>query len=244
MADSKLTLDLRSYDSETLCHQHDYHQLVLPVMGGMEMQVAGKGNNVVGSTAAIISAGSEHGCSTDEENQFLVADIPVALAPELAKLPEYIQLDPALSHYVCFLHKQMLQDLYQEKGSSPSSQRQMLLLLLQLLQERFGKQVKIDKRIDTARVYIDENYAQHISLSSLASIAHISERQLTELFKSQLGMTPNQYLLEKRMQQAWQKLEQSDDSIQTIAYEVGYSSQAAFSDRFKKHFGRSPRCFR
>lgn len=244
MTNNKLILDLRSYDSETLCHQHDYHQLVLPVLGGMEMLVAGKGRHVTGATAAIIAAGNEHGCSTDQDNQFIVADIPVALAPELARLPEYIQMDPALSHYVNFLHEQINQDHSEKRSGSASSQRQMLLLLLQLLQERFGEDVRIDKRINTARLYLDENYAEQISIASLASIAHISERQLTELFKSQLGMTPNQYLLEKRMQTAWQKLEQSNDSIQKVAFEVGYSSQAAFSDRFKKHFGRSPKYFR
>jgi transcriptional regulator GlxA family with amidase domain len=69
-------------------------------------------------------------------------------------------------------------------------------------------------------------------------------RQLSELFKQQLGMTPLHYLREKRMKQAVNLLTQSDQSIQSIAESVGYQSLAAFSDRFAKHFGHAPSRFR
>lgn len=234
-----VTLDLRSYSDEALEHQHDYHQLVLPVMGGMEMSVSGSHQLLQGSYAAVVPAGAQHGCFADTDNRFVVADIPSDLAPALARLPEFIELDPALTHYVSFLHQQIING---EGGSkaSQTSQRQMLLLLIQLLQEGYGETDALDKRIQRAKQYLDDHYAKPVTLVELAAFANISPRQLSELFRRQLSMTPQQYLIEKRMQQAWQLLEQEPLSVQQVADRVGYATVAAFSDRFRKHFGRSP----
>lgn len=233
-----LTLDLRSYSSEVESHQHDYHQLVLPVAGRMDMSVGSREGGAGIEQIAVIPAGEEHGFAAAGDNAFVVADVPVALAPELARLPAFIQLDPVLSQYVSFLHQHLLQD------GKRSSERQMLLLLIQLLHERFGDSVQLDRRIKIAKTYLEEHFHEAVSLSRLAAVANLSERQLSELFRRQLGMTPRQYLTEKRMQQAWTLLEAGELSVQQVADKVGYTSLAAFSDRFRKHFGRSPRYFR
>lgn len=120
----------------------------------------------------------------------------------------------------------------------------MLLLLLQLLQEDFGKTLKIDKRIETAKVYLDQHFVKNISLNQLGVIANLSARQLSQLFKQQIGMTPQQYLIEKKMQVAWQLVQQSELSIQQISDRVGYTNISAFSDRFRKHFDAAPSHFR
>ena len=57
-------------------------------------------------------------------------------------------------------------------------------------------------------------------------------------------MTTTQYLIEKRMQRAWQLLSDGALQVQQVAEQVGYTSLAAFSDRFRRHFGHSPRHFR
>jgi len=53
-----------------------------------------------------------------------------------------------------------------------------------------------------------------------------------------------QYQTEKRMQRAWQMLELGAQSVEQVANSVGYGSLSAFSDRFRKHFGQSPRNIR
>lgn len=239
MTHSNLTLDLRSYSDETRVHQHDYHQLVLPVEGTLSMNIEGREGEVARTEIALVSAGKDHQFSGSEQNCFVVADVPAALAPELERLPAFINLDTALAQYVTFLHQQLLQH-----EANSSSQRQMLLLLIELLKERFGQAVKLDKRIEAVRSYLDLNYAQQISQSRLAGIANLSVRQLNEIFRRNLGMTPQQYLVEKRMQRAWQLLTQEELQVQQIAEQVGYASLAAFSDRFRRHFGHSPRHFR
>lgn len=239
MQHSNLTIDLRSYSREIHAHRHDYHQLVLPVDGTLAMNVGDLEGEVSSEQIAIIKAGQDHRFAADDKNCFVVADVPADLAPDLMRLPTFISLDSALMHYVTFLHQHM-----SKSPGNRSSERQMLLLLIQLLQERFGDSLRLDRRVEAARAYLDQYFQQKISLTQLAGIANLSSRQLSELFRSQLGMTPQQYLIEKRMQSAWQLLEAGHLKVQRVADRVGYSSLAAFSDRFRKHFGYSPRNYR
>lgn len=239
MADANLTLDLRSYSGDTQKHHHDYHQLVLPVAGKLSMSIGAQEGEVSVDGLALVAAGQDHDFAGSDENCFVVADVPAALAPELERLPSFIKLDAALAQYVAFLHQQ----LTQQSGNS-CSERQMLLLLIQLLKERFGHSVRLDKRIEAVRSHLDQNYPQPISQPELAAIAHLSVRQLNEIFRRDLGMTPRQYLIEKRMQCAWQLLAEGGLQVQQVAERVGYASLAAFSDRFRRHFGQSPRQFR
>jgi transcriptional regulator GlxA family with amidase domain len=120
----------------------------------------------------------------------------------------------------------------------------MLLLLIQLLQERHGDKLNLDRRVSVAKQFIDDNFHKKIVVTELAIVAHLSIRQLNELFRTQIGMTPHHYLTELRMQESWRLLEQSDLNIQRIADAVGYGSLSSFSDRFSRHFGKPPSYFR
>lgn len=232
-------LDIRSYGEQGQTHHHDHHQLVLPLAGRLFLHVDTVGGEVTGTQAAIIAAGRDHCFASPEENRFLVADVPQGLAPALDSLPCFVNLDPALLHYVAFLQGELARG-----PSSAVSQRHMLLLLIQLLQERHGGLRSIDRRVSAAKAYLDEHFQHKLTLDALAGVAHLSVRQLNELFRRQVGMSPHHYLTEVRMQQAWQLLESADLSVQAVAERVGYSSMAAFSDRFRQHFGHPPSHFR
>ncbi|SMR77554.1 AraC family transcriptional regulator [Marinobacterium sediminicola] len=239
MKHSEIGLNIRTYDEEGKSHSHDHHQLVLPLVGKLSLSIDAMDGEVAQHRAAIIPSGSGHGYCATEYNRFLVADVPEGLAPALDKLPCFVDLDPALLHYIQFLHAQL-----QNGTESDFTQHQMLLLLIQLLQERHGSQLKLDRRVLAAKQYLDDHFSQPLSLSDAAAVAHLSIRQLNDLFRRQVGMTPHQYLTELRMKEAWRLLEQSDLSIQRVADAVGYSSLSSFSDRFRVHFGKSPRHFR
>lgn len=238
MTSAPFTLDLRSYDRETRRHRHDYHQLVLPLAGELEMQIGVREGRVHSRQAAIIGAGEDHAFAGAADNRFIVADIPVALAPLLQRLPAFIDLDDSLGRYIGFLQTEL------EQGGSQVVRRQMLLLLIELLNARQAVTPALDRRLRAAQAWMDAHLEQPITLAQVAAAAHISPRQLSTLFRQTLAMTPQQYLLERRMQSAWALLEAGELSVQRIAERVGYGSLAAFSDRFKRHFGKSPRHFR
>lgn len=104
--------------------------------------------------------------------------------------------------------------------------------------------MKLDRRVLAAKQFIDEHFRQPVTGKSLAGIANLSVRQLNDLFRAQVGMTPHQYLTELRMKEAWRLLEQPGMSMQRVADAVGYQSLSSFSDRFRNHFGKAPSHFR
>ncbi|MGB1254492.1 MAG: helix-turn-helix domain-containing protein [Thiolinea sp.] len=239
MDTSGTTLELRSYNTKVQQHHHDHHQLVLPITGVLAMDVAGAEGDVCSQRAAVIAARQEHHFTSTGDNCFVVADITQRLFPTFHHIPAFIELDTAFTHYITFLKAQL-----EQQKSSLHSKRQMALLLLRLLSERYSDYLTADKRVATAKAYLDQHFSQPVSLSELAVIAHLSSRQLSELFRRELGCTPQQYLTDKRMQRASCLLETSRLSVQQIADQVGYNNLAAFSDRFRKHFGHSPKHFR
>ena len=78
----------------------------------------------------------------------------------------------------------------------------------------------------------------------LARAAGLSRSRLAECFTARLGEPPMRYLARWRVQLAAARLADGQDKVATIAHEVGYRSEAAFSRAFKRHTGLSPAAFR
>ena len=232
-------MDLRSYCSEGRQHSHDHHQLVLPLEGQLLLSVENEDGEVDGEHAGVIISGHTHRFFAPASNQFLVVDLPEAYFPSLSRLPAFPRLSGVLSRYIQFLHSDIT-----SSTSSSGARSQMLLLLVQLLLENHGERFDLDRRIVAAKQYLESNYHRRISTKELAAIAHLSIRQLNELFRSQLDTSPYAYLTSLRMQESKRLLEHSDLSIQRVADLVGYTSLSAFSDRFSRYFGKPPRFFR
>lgn len=107
MPESTVKLEIRSYDSESKKHCHRYHQLVLPLAGELWLAVDHQEGAVVRHKAAVIPSDRNHGFAAPADNRFLVADVPEQAAPDLERVPRFVELDPALLHYVRFLEAQV-----------------------------------------------------------------------------------------------------------------------------------------
>lgn len=96
------------------------------------------------------------------------------------------------------------------------------------------------KIIQSMRDRVTEN----ISVKQLAEECHMSERSFRSMFSKYTGVTPKQYLIKIKMQNAAQILQTSDFSINKVSEKLGYSSQFQFSRDFKKYYGVSPNSYR
>lgn len=67
---------------------------------------------------------------------------------------------------------------------------------------------------------------------------------LNRKFKSEVGITPHQYLLQQRIKRASKLLSQTDIDIATIAIETGFSDQSHLTKYFSKEVGLSPSKYR
>ncbi|MBR0961642.1 helix-turn-helix transcriptional regulator [Bradyrhizobium japonicum] len=79
-----------------------------------------------------------------------------------------------------------------------------------------------------------------VSLDALASDAGLSRFHFCRAFKESTGLSPHAWLRQHRLEQAMNKLRESDEPVVSIAAALGYSSQTAFAAAFRKLTGETP----
>ena len=93
--------------------------------------------------------------------------------------------------------------------------------------------------------YLDEHYAEKISLDQIAENMYLSPYYISKIFKSEIGESPIHYLIRVRLEHAKELLEQKEDfGVAEIAEKVGYDDAYHFSKLFKKTYGMSPLKYR
>lgn len=98
--------------------------------------------------------------------------------------------------------------------------------------------------IDKALAYIDDHISQNIKINDIASFIGIDRSYLTNIFKQTLSLSPQEYLMHYRINQACIMLKNPELKISSIAKAVGYDDPLSFSKMFKKCKGISPSEFR
>ena len=72
----------------------------------------------------------------------------------------------------------------------------------------------------------------------------LSYRQLSRHFYHVLGMTPKQYQLQARIEEAKRLLLETNMPITAIAFELGYTTSQHFATQFQGYVGKAPKAFR
>lgn len=100
------------------------------------------------------------------------------------------------------------------------------------------------RRMNAVVKYINEHYAEPISVPKLATVASLSISQFERRFRTVFGQTPSKFLIRYRLTRASQILVHSEESLSEIAHAVGFYDHSHFSREFKKQFGQSPGRYR
>jgi AraC-like DNA-binding protein len=91
--------------------------------------------------------------------------------------------------------------------------------------------------------YLEEHYAEDVTLDRLASVANYSPFHLHRLFVERTGTTPHRYLRACRIERAKSLLARSDLAVARVAEIVGYASERHFSRVFAREVGVTPRLY-
>ena len=98
--------------------------------------------------------------------------------------------------------------------------------------------------VKQASAFIQQNYTRSFSLEELSRKIGVSKSYLSRIFKADTGISLWDYLNRYRIQKAKQLLLLTDDSITSIAADVGYEEVGYFGRVFREIAGCSPRAFR
>ncbi|MGE0121243.1 MAG: helix-turn-helix domain-containing protein [Dongiaceae bacterium] len=236
-----LDLSLRSYASQTLRHSHTHHQIVLPVAGVLEMEIAGKGGRVASCQAALIPAGEDHSCEAAGDNCFVVLDWTMddaqdaesARLLDLAESRPFLAYDPGLQHLVSFLGCE-LRDRPAARGRGWGA------LLLSAMAARTAARPACPRQIARAIAYIHAHSDRRLGVAEIARAAYCSTSQLHALFQRHLATSPMDHVAEVRLERAMSLLAAGDDPISAIALRTGHADQSVLTRSMKRRRGLTP----
>lgn len=117
--------------------------------------------------------------------------------------------------------------------------------LLTMLQSKdIAIEESASRYIRIAKNYIESNFNKEVKIAQVAENLKLDRSYFSHLFTEHMKLSPQQYLINVRMQKAQTLLEQSDYTISEIAAQVGYNDCAAFSRIFKRYIDMTPSDYR
>ena len=97
-----------------------------------------------------------------------------------------------------------------------------------------------DEMVQRVQDWIEQNFQNSFTLEEIAIKFNVTVRTLIRRFKVALGLAPNQYVQGIRIEAARKRLEETEQSLELIMHEVGYSDSSSFRRLFHKKLGLSP----
>ncbi len=105
--------------------------------------------------------------------------------------------------------------------------------------------VVVDRgRLRVLQDYIDAHLRSELSIAVLAAKANTSPRHLSRLFTCELGMAPAKYVEQTRLTEARRLLESTDDPVETVARESGFTTYRNLHRSFAATYGVPPAEYR
>ncbi|MET9023294.1 AraC family transcriptional regulator [Actinopolymorpha sp. NPDC004070] len=177
--------------------------------------------------------------------------------PMLLELPEYVHLPARLGHHPSLraaidLLGREVQD--QRPGTDAAIPALLDMLLLFVLRawtedqdcdEGTGWAAALrDRPVSTALSAIHRNPGRPWTVESLGAEAGLSRAAFARRFATLVGQPPLAYLTWWRLTTAARLLRETDSSLHSVAQRVGYASEFAFANAFKREFGTAPGAYR
>ncbi|MDF7799054.1 helix-turn-helix domain-containing protein [Pontiellaceae bacterium B1224] len=147
---------------------------------------------------------------------------------------------------------ELVQDLTREAEQRNPGYRVMakgLFMQLAVSLSRAYSSAQTEESLDLLRVgdaiaHIETNYADKITLDTLAKKSHLSNRQFTRVFEKCIGRPPIAHLMFVRCRKAAELLINTDRTITDIAFDCGFSDSNYFTRCFRKSMNKTPKQYR
>ena len=101
-----------------------------------------------------------------------------------------------------------------------------------------------EDKLKLALTYIQEHYAEPITIRQLADICGFSQVHFMNIFKAAIGASCIEYLIEYRLTRAAMDLQETDHSVMQIALDNGFQNISYFNRAFKQQYAMTPSAFR
>jgi AraC-like DNA-binding protein len=231
-------VDLRHYGGEYRSHRHEFHQLVLPLSGVLDMDTGAGVRRVDASAGIVLTAGQRHGFSARGSNRFVVVDVPAVRDCRLferALREPAVRIDDAVRHHIAFVAERLARAPLPERF-----QRQWTALLIDTLELPGVPDVAGDARFARAAGWISRHLHEAFDAADVAAAVGLSPARLRALFHRRAGCTPREWIAAARLDRAGHLLASTDRPISDIALACGFGEQSALTRAFTRRHGEPP----
>nr|WP_298164104.1 helix-turn-helix domain-containing protein [uncultured Pseudomonas sp.] len=236
-------------------HCHDYAQVLIGWRGRMDCAFSDSAGRLTNGTAALVPASASHlYAGLSEESELLVIDVALSdpyiraleqacelkFSETLFQRAEFITLDAAAMPLLDFAAGQLQRDT----GRSALVNYQLVSLFMTQLVQHYSSvpPLPAQSRLALAELnrLIDRRLAEPPCNGELAAALNLSESHFNFLFQRRFAMTPQQYVMSRRMQRAQYLLLNSTMPLAAVADEVGFADASSFSRAYKSRFKQTP----
>lgn len=233
-------------------HFHEYYVIGFIEKSERSLFCNGRESVITPGDILIFNPGDTHSCRqiSDEPLDYRCLNIK----PESMKRAVFEMLGsetlPIFSENVLF-HSELfhpLRELHQmitDKERDLQKEETFFFLLEQLMREASDASPGWSPEEPTTEIktvcdYLEQHYADTITLEKLSSLTGLSKYHMLHCFTRQKGISPYCYLETVRVEKAKQLLEQGQPPAD-VAFQTGFHDQSHFSNYFKKLIGLTPK---
>lgn len=234
-------------------HRHTHHQIVIGVRGEAELSVDGKATLLDTWRALFVPTEAGHDYCGSAGNHVLVINLdPLAPAINTPAHADYERLMRVFEKPRTLQMDSQLQGLVQftasEFSRAPDNvrlQQHLAASVLYCMADRIAEGQSSGPgrhsiSPEAIRGYILDNLHRKITVEDMARQACLSVSRFHEVFRAAAGITPHQFLLRTRLDQAAQLLATTSLTASEISYRTGFSSQSALTNALRKYKGTTP----
>ncbi|MDN3554613.1 helix-turn-helix transcriptional regulator [Halomonas maura] len=239
-------------------HCHDHPQLMLGWRGAMDYEFSRGSERLVLGQAAILPTREPHSyLGRGEDSEVLVIDLDtddpclaslekscsLDLRESLFAAPRALSLPPTLLPMVEFATGQLKLAHTPEQRALINQQLAVLFVsqCSQLLAQGAGEALRPGRLCAAALdAFIDERLASPPDNATLADALHLGQSQLHLLCQRQFGVSPQQYVMNRRLQWARHWLRHTRRPVGEIALDLGFAEVSSFSRAFRRRMGHAP----
>ena len=99
-------------------------------------------------------------------------------------------------------------------------------------------------RLKRVREYIETHLNDRLTLADLAGVACLSPYHFSRSFKQAVGVSPQRYVIRRRLERAKTLMRRTNKPLAEIAYRVGFSDQSHLTSIFRRETGLTPGRYR
>ena len=163
-------------------------------------------------------------------------------------IDEVFSCNEVLRNYIKFYKRECQRQTRDEENKVEPLARLIVAEIIDIAQEKMRKKTRnnttYQQGIRSVAEYINDHYAEELSLETLSAICGLSPSYFTRAFKRMYDCSPSVYISMVRISNAKVLLETTLHSVKEIARKVGYNRSSTFCDAFKKETEMTPNEYR